>query len=134
MADAPVAIGLGIPVVIRSYDGRISAGAMDVREMSLGLRVGRALKALGICWMFAVIAVLVPILHWLLVPSLVLLGPIVAARAFSHERQVCGGGGPCPVCGSPIVFHHSAHPGSFNQPCRVCRLSLHVTPAVASPT
>jgi hypothetical protein len=129
MPGQPIAVGTGIPVIVRSYDGRTARGSMDVRLMGMGLRLGRALRALGVCWMFAVIAVLVPILHWVLVPALVLLGPIVAARAFAHERQVCAGGGACPVCGSALVFVHSAHPDTFSQPCRVCHLSLSVTPA-----
>jgi hypothetical protein len=123
------AIGAGIPVVLRAYDGRTSRGAMDVRRIGPTVRLVRVLRALGICWAFAVIALLVPFLHWVLVPALALLGPVVAVRAFANDRQVCGGGGPCPACGAALAFARSATPEAFHQTCTTCRLSLEVVPA-----
>lgn len=125
-------IGPGIAVVVRAYDGRTSTGSMEVRRVGLGRRAGRALRALAVCWGFAVIALLVPLLHWVLVPLLLLLGPVVAARAFARDRQVCGGGGRCPACAGPVAFMGSARPEAFQQTCPGCRLSLEVSPAPAS--
>lgn len=122
-------VGSGIGVVLRAYDGRTAAGTMDVRVVGPGVRLGRALRALLICWAFAVIALLVPFLHWVLVPALVLLGPAVAVRAFANDRQVCGGGGTCPACAAPVAFARSAKPDAFHQTCSGCRLSLEVVPA-----
>jgi hypothetical protein len=126
------AIGSGIPVVVRAYDGRTSPGVMDVRAVGPSLRIGRALRALAICWGFALISVLVPFLHWVLVPALALLGPLVAVRAFANDRQVCGGGGSCPACAMPVVFTRSASPEAFHQTCATCRLSLEVVPTVTA--
>lgn len=119
-------VGTDIPVLISFYDGRVSSGAMEVRLVGFGLRAWRAGRALGICWAFALIAVLVPFLHWVLVPALILLGPVVALRAFANDRQVSGGGGPCPVCASVLTFARSAKPEAFQQTCPGCRLSLQV--------
>lgn len=125
LAPAPV-IGQGIPVHISFYDGRVASGVMEVRVVGFGLRAWRAVRALGICWAFALVAVLVPFLHWVLVPALVLLGPVVAVRAFANDRQVSGGGGPCPVCATVLTFARSAKPEAFQQTCPGCRLSLQV--------
>ena len=124
-------VGTGIPVSIAFYDGRAAVGGMDVRTVGYGLRAWRAARALAICWAFALISLLVPFLHWVLVPALVLLGPGVAFRAFCNDRQVCGGGGPCPVCGAVITFARSAKPEAFQQSCLSCRRSLQV--ALAEP-
>ncbi len=127
--DSPVPPGIGIPVIMRTYDGKDSLGSMDVRLIGVGDRVLRALRSLAWCWLFAVITVLVPILHWVLVPCLLLLGPILAIRAFGFDRQVFGGGGACPACRSPIHFPRAAHPDSFTAACHVCRSSLNVQPS-----
>ena len=121
-----------IAVVISVYDGRTSSGSMDVRIMPVNRRAVRALRTLGWCWLFAVITVLVPFLHWVLVPGLALLGPILALRTFGFDREVCGGGGPCPVCQSPIPFVRFAHPESFSTACGTCRFSLQVQRAPAA--
>ena len=128
VSDIRISLGTGIVVSIRVFDGRSSRGTMDVRLIGIGLRTLRALQALGIWWTVAVIAVLVPLLHWALVPGFALAGPIMAIRAFGFDRQVCGGAGACPVCSSPLTFPRSAHPESFTATCRVCRTSLQVQP------
>ena len=117
-------VGSDIPVIIRFYDGRQSSGAMTVRHVGVGLRLGRALRSLLICWVFAVVAVLVPFLHWVLVPAIGLLGPVLAVLAFRNDRQVSGGGGICPVCGAAVAFARTARPEAFSCTCAGCRSGL----------
>jgi hypothetical protein len=131
-ASQPLAPGLGIPVLMQTFDNKVAHGTIDVRMIGPGLRLLRALRALGWCWLFAAAALLIPVLHWVLVPSLTLLGPILALRAFGFDRQVSGGGGPCPVCQHAVVFPRSPHPESFTAVCRACRSSIDVQPEAAS--
>jgi len=133
MADGLVEPGAGIPVRIRFHDGRTTMGTIDVRMIGPGRRLMLGLRALAICWMFAALAIMVPLLHWVLVPGIALLGPVFAMRALSRDRQVCGGGGPCPVCGSALAFSGSTRPEDFSHGCRFCRASLQVVPESAPP-
>jgi len=119
-------VGSDIPVIIRFYDGRQTVGAMAVRQVGVGLRLARALRTLLVCWAFAVVTLLVPFLHWILVPTLGLLGPVLAAFSLRNDRQVCGGGGACPMCGAQITFARSAHPEAFPCTCASCRSGLEV--------
>ena len=65
-------------------------------------RLLRALTALGACWGLAALAVLIPILHFLLVPALFLAGPFFAWRRLHEEATVTRIRGTCPACGQAI--------------------------------
>jgi hypothetical protein len=65
-------------------------------------RLVRAVLALGACWGLAVLAVLIPVLHFLLVPALFLAGPFFAYRRLHEEATVTRIRGTCPACGQPI--------------------------------
>jgi hypothetical protein len=64
------------------------------RERTLG-----ALRMLATCWSLAVAAVLVPVLHFILVPGLLLLGPALAWSRLQEDRTLVYVEGACPACG-----------------------------------
>lgn len=100
---------------------------MTVRQSPMGNRVRRGLGALLLWWLAAGISVLVPLLHWVLVPSLALLGPVMAARAFARDREVDAGSGTCPACGAALQFSGATRIAGFTHTCPVCRLTLDIT-------
>jgi len=65
-------------------------------------RVRRALLGLAACWGAAVAAVFLPVLHFVLVPTLLIAGPLLAFARLGERRTVTGITGPCPACGEPI--------------------------------
>lgn len=50
------------------------------------------------CWVGAFIAIFLPGLHFVLVPTLLLAGPIGSSLVFSQTEWVNGGVGACPLC------------------------------------
>jgi hypothetical protein len=62
-------------------------------------RVGRALKAGGAFWAVAAGCVFLPGLHFVLVPSFLVIGIVVAARSLRDEEIVSRVHGTCPRCG-----------------------------------
>jgi hypothetical protein len=75
-----------------------------VAPLSLGRRVTRALGAVAGCWGAAVIAVFVPVAHFLLVPALAVAGVIWAILRFREHEQVVRIHGTCPRCGRDDDF------------------------------
>jgi len=120
-----------IAVSMSTFDGRSATGAMQVRDLGTGERLWRALRALGFCWLLAVGAVLIPILHWVLVPGLFLAGFVVASFAFQRVRIVAGGTGPCPTCSTPLTLRSGSNPLGFGQACTGCRSQVQVVPRSA---
>ena len=74
-----------------------------VRRVNKRGRLTAALKAFGTCWLAAVAAVFVPLLHFILVPSLLLLGPAMFIWKLGEHVTLLSADGSCPACGEEIV-------------------------------
>ena len=98
----------------RLVEARLSAfGAaptrvlMTVEDLSPLARLRRGALALAVCWGAAAVAVFLPILHLVLVPTLV-SGGIVAAIALGRQAQrVTDVRGTCPRCLTEQQFEAS---------------------------
>jgi len=75
-------------------------------------RIVRTLVGLGQCWGLAVVAVFLPVLHFILVPALLLAGPFVARSRWLEHASVRKMRGVCPGCGHSIevALRQSARP------------------------
>ncbi len=83
-----------------AYHGHPDAAAtLRVRTWSKPERTGRAVRALLTCWGLAVLAVFLPVLHFVLVPSLLVAGPIAALARLREGASVLEANGACPACG-----------------------------------
>lgn len=87
------------------YHGRPATEArLEVRHWNPRQRILRALQGLGMCWGAAVLAVLLPVLHWVLVPALLIAGPIFAIQRHGELTTVLSANGACPACGVDLSF------------------------------
>jgi hypothetical protein len=71
---------------------------------SPGQRVARALKAGGLFWAIAAGCVFLPGLHFVLVPSFLVIGVAAGFRHRRDERIVSHVRGACPRCGLDQSF------------------------------
>jgi hypothetical protein len=85
------------------FDQPAQPAAVTMIRYDQNQRVVRAVLALGACWGLAVLAVVIPILHFLLVPVLFLAGPFFAYRRLHEEATVTGVRGTCPACAQEIA-------------------------------
>ena len=77
---------------------RTPARVAVVRHTSAA-RARRALRVLALCWGLGVLAILVPIAHFVLVPGFVLLGIALAVGRLREAATIVGVSGACPRCG-----------------------------------
>ena len=77
-----------------------------------GQRTRRALLTWLAAWGLGIVAVFVPVLHFVLVPLLVLGGPILALQRLGERVSVLEVTGACPGCGAPQrqPLHAGAQP------------------------
>ena len=88
-----------------AYHGHPDAPAeLRVRDWSRPERTARAVRTLASCWGLAVLAVFLPVLHFVLVPSLLVAGPLAALAKLREHASVLGASGACPACGSAQRF------------------------------
>jgi len=108
---------------------------VTVERHDSGERTRRALKALGACWGLALVSVIVPIAHFLLVPGFFVLGIVLALQRGREGASVRAVEGHCPRCNAERTFIASgALRSEMKAQCPVCRneLTLSIPPAGAS--
>ncbi len=102
-APEPVDPALRGHAAALEYPGRPDvAASVRVRHRGRRERTLRAARTLAACWGLAIIAVFLPVLHFVLVPALLMLGPALAWSRFHEARTLVRADGACPACALPL--------------------------------
>ena len=118
-------IGESIPVCLSTAQGAVKDGTAYVQRWNPSQRMRRAVKALAITWGLAILAVFIPILHFLLVPILIILGPILASINYNKNSVILGGNAICPNCDNEFEIVRAADRWPLSDICSICH--QHVT-------
>lgn len=114
-------------VEITGYSGSTHATVWVV-SYDRSQRLRRALKGLGTWWGIALLSVLIPIAHFVLVPSFFLYGVYTCSQRLTADQVAVAGRGTCPDCGRDQALDLT---GRWSVPrttsCRYCQRSLRVT-------
>ncbi len=89
-------------VDIRPGEGSPVDGTLHRIRFTSGDRAMNAAKMLGLCWLIALITVFIPIAHFILVPSFLIAGPVMAFlryRATSACKKITT---RCPACNQEV--------------------------------
>lgn len=117
-----------VPVTLTVFGASPVAAVAIVRHRSLASRLGRAGVGLGFAWLLAFPAIFLPVLHFVLVPGLLLGGVVLAAQRLREDQTLARVEGRCPRCGATL----DATPGGrFRLPrsvqCVHCKNTLTLT-------
>lgn len=85
-------------IVIINSDGASAAAILHVRRFDTRDRLLRALGTLALMWLLALLTVAIPVAHFVLVPALLLAGPVLAWRRYRVTEQNERVDGVCPTC------------------------------------
>jgi len=93
---------LEAPAVLR-YPGRPDAAAVvTLRRRNRRDRAAAVARTWAICWLAAIAAVFLPLLHFILVPALFIGGPLYALAQGGEHTTLLGAKGACPACGATV--------------------------------
>jgi hypothetical protein len=98
VSDRTIAVKLSFP------GETTTEGQAEVRDWSAFERFKRAAIGLSLAWVAAGVAIFLPILHFVLVPSLLLGGPIFAIFRGTEAARLKSLKGACPRCKVDRVF------------------------------
>jgi hypothetical protein len=118
-----------LAVIISNIRGLKTTGTVELKVWDKKERTTRALKALGLTWGLAVASILIPILHFILVPSLILAGPIVFFWIAGQEQVILGGKGICPECGKEFEIVRTAVKWPISDMCNHCQAEVKIEQA-----
>lgn len=112
-----------------SGDGsRETQGEVTLQFWDQKARFRRAAQTWAACWGGAIIAVLIPLVHFILVPTLLLAGPIAASIIYGQKDVVLGGTGTCPHCGKPFDIVRNKLSWPLSDICASCQKEAKIFP------
>jgi hypothetical protein len=108
-------------IPVKAFSGEhVETGEVVVTSWDKASRLKRALKILCLLWIGAVVSIVIPGLHFILVPGLFLAGPIAAYFLYRQESAVSGGTIQCPSCKNTIPVVRSPNSWPINVVCPRC--------------
>ncbi|HZI23219.1 MAG TPA: hypothetical protein VFD76_11895 [Gemmatimonadales bacterium] len=112
-------------VLLKGYSGSPTAGTVSIRTFTREQRVRRALAGLGTWWGVAVLAVFIPVAHFVLVPSFLMYGVWQFFQRLGTVELASDARGTCPDCGAEQPLDLAPR-WRAPQPvtCRHCRRGL----------
>lgn len=103
-----------------------AAGTVQIQTFTDKERLVRTVKFVGVCWLAAVVAVAIPLLHFVLVPGLFLAGIIGGFLKYATQSLVLGGGGTCPRCKAALPIVKGPNRWPITELCTSCRTNSEV--------
>src|SRR5262245_50294667 len=82
------------------YHDKAGPALVAVKRHGRTDRIRRAALAWAGCWLAAILAVPLMVIHWVLVPSLLVGGPLYAMVMMRERVTILGADGACPACGA----------------------------------
>ena len=93
-----------LPASLTAFGYPAQRGTAVIIEQSPAQRLMRALAGLGCCWGLALGGLFIPVAHFVLVPTFVTAGVIVAVKRAREDRRLLLVRGACPRCGVAREF------------------------------
>jgi len=117
-------------VKVVSWNGqKNSSGEVRIFHWSSRERWIRGGKMLAICWGLAVFSVLIPVLHFVLVPAFLLIGPFLFYINYKQESGVLGGEATCPVCNHKVKISSGPVRWPIFDICEQCKSNVRLEKA-----
>lgn len=114
------------PCKLIDITGQSSDGRAQITELTSSERALRALKKGSIFFGIALLTIPVPMLHFILVPTFLLLSIGFFATTMAERQVVTKFEGPCPKCKTPIVMTGVFKISGTKETCHSCRQLLKI--------
>lgn len=109
--------------------GDSEPGTASVQELTSSDCMKRALKTLGIFWGIGVAGVFLPVVHFIIVPTALLLGPIFAIRTYRQKTMISDVKALCPQCKAVLKIDKTAGQWPLKDFCQGCRNQIKIDKA-----
>ena len=126
--DAWKSLGSSLLVEILGDSGGQSRGDIYLQRWDRRDRMVRALQYFGACWGLAIFCIALPILHFFLVPGLLIAGPLLGFYIFDQASVVLGGFGKCPKCSEELKIERGPEKFPMKDVCSRCYENVRVQP------
>lgn len=115
-------------VVLHYSDSPPAPGEVEIQSRTKKQRIMALVKGWGICWVLAVGAAFLPVLHFIIVPALLITGPIVGSAMYGQKESILGGKGACPACQAELKIEKGPLRWPIDELCTSCRRTIRIQP------
>lgn len=112
--------GEKVLILANVNDERRSEGFVYIHHFSPPERMTQALKKLGLFWGIALVSVLIPVFHFVLVPLFLILGIFFAHRSYKSEGRILSGETRCPHCQTEVQVKPAELQWPISEICQNC--------------
>ena len=117
------------PYQLTGYSGNETEAHLEIRAFDRAARVRRAVTGLASWWAAALVSVVIPVAHFVLVPGFALFGVVVFAQRLRTDAIVVAAWGTCPDCGAPQDLDMLGRwRDGGDVACRHCHRALRLSP------
>ena len=113
-------------VTITTTAGETSAAEISAKVLRSDERYLRSVKALAFSWIAAGVSIAIPVMHFVLVPLFLILGPILAFLAFKKTHSLAEAKLLCPHCKTKFTLKPAAVEWPLKDVCPKCRTQLKI--------
>ena len=118
-----------IKIQASANSDKLVYGTAEVTEASKDKLFFKALIRITIWWALAIVAILIPVLHFILVPAFFLTGIYMAMKALKLSMLIESGRVDCPHCGQNVDLPKSAAAWPHTEICQNCASVIQFEPA-----
>jgi hypothetical protein len=121
---------IDIPVRLEA-GGKTGQATLQVCTFTRQQAIATGLKWGAACWGLALVALPIPIVHFIAVPAALLMGPPLAFMMFKmHDgaRDIVAASLTCPACGSLVPFRKRPERWPQTEPCPSCQAPIGIAP------
>ncbi len=106
------------------YDAKKNHSSFDFRLIEMPERIFSGVKILGILWVIAIGCILVPFLHFILVPGFLFLGMVFGYASWETQFEIMKGNFLCPNCDQENSVAGESYRLPRNRRCDKCSVTL----------
>jgi hypothetical protein len=113
-----------VRISLRTNTDIFKDGTLSTKHIHVQDRLLNGLKFLGLFWLAGALCVLVPVMHFFLVPLAAIAGIVVFFVKFSQTEVRDAGSVACPKCGTAVTLKRSSFNWPIIETCSSCRYGL----------
>ncbi len=117
-----------VTLQIRDSAREPTSTTLEIEHFSGGKRAGRAALRLVVLWALAVGAIMIPLLHFVLVPAFFVLGPVFAWLGFRATVELKSTTVTCPKCEKTSTIEEGTTGWPATLRCSECSTTFFARP------
>ena len=114
--------------IVLSYENKATqTGSVELSYWSKAEQMKKSILSWVSCWILAIVSIFLPGLHFVLVPTFLVLGPALFFYFSRQQAMIISGKGKCPHCNEKLLISKGPLRFPIEELCTACRKNVIIT-------